>query len=100
MYIWIVILIAGILLILAGYIIFKEKQKDNRTINKSALIIGIFIPLYVAFSYSETLFEYFPRLTWIDVGGLYIIGMISGFFLAVYFMQKKKTIISGSQKAD
>lgn len=100
MYFWIIILVSGILSTIIGYYVFNAKQKENKRINKSALIIAIFIPLYVGYSYAETLFEFFPRLTWIDVGALYIIGMISGFFLAVYFIQNKKVVVSSNKNSD
>ena len=100
MYIWIVILIAGIVLTAAGYFVFITKNQDYKQINKPAMLVGIFIPMFVAINYAETLFEFFPKLTLIDLGAFYLIGMISGFFTAVYFIQNKKIVIPGNKNSD
>jgi hypothetical protein len=90
MNVWIAIAVLGVIFAVFGMIVFIKKYPQHRQISNSSLLIGIFIPILIALSYAETLTtEFFPGLTLLDLGVFYLIGMISGFFVGVYFLQRK-----------
>jgi len=89
--IWIFILSIGIILMIAGMTIWAKEYPIKGYSKNSTLILGIFLPMLVASFYAETLInDFFPELTLIDLGGFYLIGMISGFFIAFYLLNQKK----------
>jgi hypothetical protein len=48
---------------------------------KSALIVGVLVPAFIAFFSAQDLIEtFFPNLTLIDLGVFYVLGLISGLF--------------------
>lgn len=86
---WIVFLILGLVCTVLGFrIFFKNPGMFNN--RKSMLLVGIFLPIILAFSYGENLIKEFPaNLTSIDLGGFLILGIISGIFTACYFLSSK-----------
>ncbi len=87
---WIFVAVLGGVFAVFGICYFVKKYPQHRQINNSSLLIGIFIPILIALSYAETLTtEFFPGLTLLDLGVFYFIGMISGFFVGVYFLRRK-----------
>lgn len=86
---WIVLLILGLVCTIIGFrIFFKNPVAFNN--RKSAFLVGIFLPTILAYSYGETLIKDFPaNLTLIDLGGFLILGIISGIFIACYFLIPK-----------
>jgi hypothetical protein len=89
MIIWIVVLIVGLAYTVIG-LITLFKNPDVLHNKKSLLLIGIFLPLIFAYSYAETLIKDFhAHITLIDLGGLLILGIISGIFTACYFLTPK-----------
>lgn len=93
---WISIVVLGAVLTVFGFFVFAKRYRIDQPQKKSIFLIGIFIPMFFAFSYAETLQEFFPRLTLIDLGAFYFIGMISGFFAAIYLLQRKAVISKSS----
>ena len=90
MNIWILVAIAGFVFLVAGFIFFVRRFPVHKPMKKSALVLGIFIPMLAALSYAETLITgFFPNLTLLDLGSFYLIGIISGFFIAIFFLQSK-----------
>lgn len=89
---WIFIALVGVVLTVVGFFVFVKKYRFNKPVKKSVFLVGIFVPMFFAFSYAETLTEFFPKLTLIDLGAFYFIGMISGFFVGIYLLQRKSTI--------
>jgi hypothetical protein len=92
MNIWILVAVLGTILTVMGSFVFLKKYQFDKPQKKSIFLVGIFIPMFAAFSYAETLKEFFPQLALIDLGVFYLIGMISGFFAAFYLLQQKKVI--------
>lgn len=91
MNIWISIAVLGGVLVVFGFFVFTRNYRSDQPQKNSIFILGIFIPFLFASFYSETLIEFFPNLTLIDLGAFYFIGMISGFFVALYSLQKQKS---------
>lgn len=96
MNIWISVAVLGVVLTVFGFFAFVRKYQFDQPQKKSIFLVGIFIPMFFAFSYAETLKEFFPQLPLIDLGAFFLIGMISGFFVAIYLLQRK-VIISKNQ---
>ncbi len=89
MSLWIVILIFGLVCAVIGFAIFFNNPAEFKN-KKSTFLIGIFLPIIFSYSYGETLIEGSPtNLTLIDLGGLLILGIISGIFIAYYFLVQK-----------
>jgi hypothetical protein len=88
---WISISIIGFASILLGFIFFSKKYFQKNKIPNSTITLGFFIPMLIALFYSETLIELIPQVTLLDLGAFYIIGMISGFFISVFFRQRNIT---------
>ena len=86
MSIWVGILIGCLVSIVFGLKIFFKNLITFKN-RKSSLLIGIFLPVFIAYSYQETVTSDFaPAFTVIDVGGLLILGILSGIFIASYFL--------------
>lgn len=86
MNIWIVVLLIGLAFVIVGFIFFFNNINlfKNR---KPVFLIGIFLPLFLAFSYGENLVSVSSvKFTFVDLGGLLILGLISGIFVACYFI--------------
>jgi hypothetical protein len=96
MNVWISVALLGAVLTVIGFFVFIRKYQFNKPQKKSIFIVGIFIPMFFAFSYAETLQEFFPQLTLFDLGAFYLIGMISGFFVAIYLLQRKAVVSKDS----
>lgn len=89
MSLWISIVIIGIIFLLTGFIIFFKKSQSDKNI-KSILLVGIFLPLILSYSYAEYfVFGNAFQLTLIDLGGLLILGIISGIFIGCYLLIDK-----------
>jgi len=69
-------------------ILYRKTIPDYKKVNKSNFIGGILIPLLFAFFFGQTLIDIFPGLTLIDLGAYLIIGMVSGFFIALFIVSK------------
>ena len=52
---WIFILSLGIMLLIVGMFGWMKNYHINRTIKRSSLIMGIFLPMLMASFYAETL---------------------------------------------
>jgi len=93
---WISVAVFGAVLTIFGFLVFVRGYRADEPQKKSIFMAGIFIPMFIAFSYAETLKEFFPQLTLIDLGAFYLIGMISGFFAAIYLLRRKAVISKNS----
>ncbi|MFC2088155.1 hypothetical protein ACFLSX_01005 [Calditrichota bacterium] len=90
MNIWIVIAIVGVVITVIGMVFFVKRIRAGEVIKKSTFLVSIFIPLFVAFSYSENFNQkYLFNFSFWDMSLFYFMGMLSGFFLAVYLIQQK-----------
>jgi len=88
---WIFVLSIGIILTIVGMILGTKEYNIKSPPKNSSIILGIFLLLVFSSFYAETLInDFFPGLILIDLGALYFIGMISGFFTAFYFLNRKK----------
>jgi uncharacterized membrane protein (Fun14 family) len=88
MNIWILVAIAGSVFTIAGFIFFVLRYPVQKSMKTSAFFVGIFIPMLAALSYAETLVtDFFPILSLLDLGAFYFIGMISGFFIALFLLK-------------
>ena len=96
MNIWIPFVIMGAVLTVFGFFVFVRKIGTDQPQKKSLFLMGIFLPMFFASAYAETLERLFPQLTLIDLGGFYLIGMISAFFIAIYLVQRKAAISRNS----
>lgn len=96
MNIWISITVVGAVLVVFGFIVFVRKYREQKYPKSASYSywIGILVPLLCAFSYAETLMESFPNLTLIDLGAFYLIGMITGFFVALLVLQRPSSVSS------
>ena len=86
---WLLIAIIGLLLLMIGFILFVKKFPDNKKTSKSTYLTGILMPILFAFIFGETLLDILPGLTIIDLAAYFIMGVVSGFFLATYFISRK-----------
>ena len=86
MNLWFSVLIIGLLFMIVGFQIFFKYPKAFKN-RKGALLIGIFLPLFFAYSYGENLISHKSlKITLIDLRGLMVLGMISGIFIGCYFL--------------
>jgi len=89
MNLWLGVLIIGLFLLVVGFRIFFKNPKAIKN-RKGALLIGIFLPLFFAYSYSENLISHTSlKITLIDLGGLMVLGIISGIFIGCYFLIRR-----------
>lgn len=89
MHLWLGLVVLGLLVLLTGFIIFFKRPVTFKS-QKPAFLVGIFLPLILAYSYGEYfVFESSFNLTFIDLGALLILGMVSGIFLACYLLIDK-----------
>ncbi len=89
MELWLAVVITGLLVTITGFIIFFKNKISLKNKNP-VFIIGIFLPLILAYSYGEYfVFESAFNLTFIDLGALLVLGMISGIFIACYLLIDK-----------
>lgn len=86
--IWLIICGAGVLITATIMVDNLNNSSHTSNLKKKSYITGILIPLMFAFFYSETLIKNFPGITVIDLGAFLIIGMISGFYMALYTITK------------
>jgi tellurite resistance protein TehA-like permease len=91
MNIWIFAAAIGLIIIIIGFISFTGKFVKSKTIKRSTFLLGVFMPVVGALTYSETLITLIPNLSLIDLGAFFIIGMISGFFVALFLVQQNST---------
>ena len=90
MNIWILILLLGVVLTIMGFILFIRKDTETNLIPNSTFLIGVFMPMLAGLLYAETVItQSFPNLTLLDLGAFFFIGMISGFFIALYLQQRR-----------
>ena len=86
MNLWLGVLIIGLLFMIVGFQIFFKNSKTFKN-RKGAVLIGIFLPLFFAYSYGENLISHTSlKITLIDLGGLMVLGIISGIFIGCYFL--------------
>ena len=85
---WIIVSLIGIVLVLLGFIFFYKNYSLRKKLPNSTIIMGIFIPVLVALLYAESLFEVIPLITLIDLAGFFVIGMISGFHISIFLLQR------------
>lgn len=86
MNLWFGVLIIGLLFVVVGFQIFFKNPKAIKN-RKWTLFIGILLPLFFAYSYSENLISHTSlKITLIDLGGLLVLGIISGIFMGCYFL--------------
>lgn len=86
---WLAIVITGLLFTITGFIIFFKNTISFKN-KKPVFIIGIFLPLVLAYSYGEYfIFDSAFNMTFIDLGALLVLGMISGIFIACYLLIDK-----------
>jgi uncharacterized membrane protein HdeD (DUF308 family) len=86
---WLLIAVIGLLFLMVGLIMFIKKFPDNKKTSKSTYLSGIIMPILFAFFFGKTLIGIFPGLTVIDLGAYFLMGVVSGFFLATYFISRK-----------
>lgn len=83
---WISIIIIGLFFFLAAFIIIFKTLKSDKNI-KPVFLIGIFLPLILSCSYAEYfVFGHSFTITLIDLAELITLGIISGVFIACYFL--------------
>ena len=86
MSIWIGIILIGLACTVIGYAIFFNNTPKLKS-KKPVLLIGIFLPLFFAYTYGETFVsDSSYNLTLIDLGGLLALGIISGILIGRYFL--------------
>jgi hypothetical protein len=69
-----------------GFLIFFKNPNAFKN-RKATLLIGIFLPLFFAYSYGENLISHSAlKITLIDLGGLLVLGIMSGIFIGCYFL--------------
>lgn len=89
MNLWISIVVIGLIFLVIGFVVFFKKPKSDKNL-KSVLLVGIFLPLILSYSYAEYfVFGNAFQLTLIDLGGLLILGIISGIFIGCYLLIDK-----------
>jgi len=89
MSLWISLGVMGLLLLFTGFFILFKRPIEFKN-RKPVFLIGIFLPLILAYSYGEYfVFESAFKLTFIDLGALLILGMISGIFIGCYLLIDK-----------
>lgn len=89
MNLWLGLLIIGLLFVVVGFQIFFKNPKSFKN-RKGALLIGIFLPLFFAYSYGENIISHSSlQITLIDLGGLMVFGIISGIFIGCYFLIRR-----------
>ena len=89
MNIWIGILLFGLACSLIGFVIFFMNPSILKT-KKPALLVGILLPLFLAYSYGDSLVsDSSYNLTLIDLSGLLGLGIISGIYIGCYFLVQK-----------
>jgi hypothetical protein len=86
MNLWLGVLIIGLLFVVVGFRKFFKIPKAFKN-RKETLLIGISLPLFFAYSYGENLISHTSlQITLIDLGGLLVLGIISGIFIGCYFV--------------
>ena len=86
MNLWLGLLIIGLLFVVVGFQLFFKNPKAFKN-RKGVLLIGIFLPMFFAYSYGENLISHTSlQITLIDLGGLMVLGIISGIFIGCYFL--------------
>ena len=86
MNIW--VLISVIFLVIISGLIIKNRDRFHKIKFRNTLLLGILIPLLMAFFWGSNLINIFPDLTFIDLAAGFSFGIISGFFVAIYFVNK------------
>jgi len=86
MRLWIGILIIGLACTVIGFVIYFKNTPMSKS-KKPALLAGIFLPLFFAYSYGESFVsDSSYNLTLVDLSGLLALGIISGIFIGCYFL--------------
>ncbi len=89
MYLWLGLVVMGLIFLVTGFFILFNRPIKFKS-RKPVFLIGIFLPLILAYSYGEYfVFESAFNLTFIDLGALLILGMISGIFIGCYLLIDK-----------
>jgi uncharacterized membrane protein HdeD (DUF308 family) len=87
---WIMVVILGFIMVIVGFVQIARKYKESKDINNSTFLLGIVLPVLIAIYWGMTLTtDFSPGLTLIDLGAFIIMGMISGFFIALYLLKRK-----------
>ena len=83
---WILILV--MFLVITSGLFIKNRDRFHKMKFSGTSLLGILIPLLFAFFWGSNLIKIFPELTFIDLAVGLLLGMISGFFVAMYFINK------------
>lgn len=82
---WMIILLVGLVFLVFGLLAFFNNMQSFKS-RRPILLVGIFLPIFLAYSYADIFTKNFaPSFTIIDLGALLILGMFSGIFIASYF---------------
>ena len=96
---WMIIILVGIvLLVFELFAFFKNMQKFKD--KKSMFLVGIFLLVFLAYSYAETFTaDLSSSVTFIDLGAILILGILSGIFISSFFLVDKIYLLK-SKKLD
>lgn len=86
MNIWILISVS-VLTIISGLAV-KNRDRFYKIRVRSIFLIAFFLSTFLALSWGDNLIDIFPSLTFIDLAVGFFLGLVSGFFIAVFFMNK------------
>lgn len=92
MNIWILVSLIGFIAVIFGFAVYVKDNSPWKNIPKSSIFMGIFFPIVAAFFYSETVIELIPQITLIDLSAFFVTGMISGFFISIFLIQKSTSV--------
>ena len=86
MVLWIGVLIIGLVCLIIGFAKFFQNLTAFKN-KKQVFLIGIFLPLFLAYSYGEDVItDASLKFTLFDLGGLLVLAIISGIFISCYFL--------------
>ena len=85
---WIIVSVGLAVLMIPGLLFIIKKFPGTLKI-KSVIMPAIFIPILFAYFWANTLIDIFPGLTIIDLCAGLLLGMISGFFIALSLVKEK-----------
>ena len=86
MNIWILVFLFVLVIVLV--LIFTMRKSFGEGKFRYIFLIGVIIPLLVAISWIHTLRNLFQGITYIDLSAGLLLGIITGFFLAVFLIRK------------
>jgi len=84
---WILISVA--ILIIISEVIYKYRNRFDKIKFRNLFVLGISIPLLYAVFWGSSLLDLFPKLTFIDLATGFLLGVISGFFIALTIVNRK-----------